>query len=61
MVLVAQWIARWTSNPEAAGSNPAEVETFENFRQPRKQYFCFFCGLSINVRSNGECQFETSS
>ena len=23
-VLVAQWIARWTSNPEVAGSNPAE-------------------------------------
>lgn len=22
--LVAQWIARWTSNPEAAGSSPAE-------------------------------------
>ena len=24
MVFVAQWIARWTSNPEAAGSNPVE-------------------------------------
>ena len=23
-VLVAQWIACWTSNPEAVGSNPAE-------------------------------------
>ena len=23
-VFVAQWIARWTSNPEAAGSNPVE-------------------------------------
>ena len=22
-VPVAQWIARWTSNPEVAGSNPA--------------------------------------
>ena len=21
---MAQWIARWTSNPEAAGSNPVE-------------------------------------
>ena len=27
-VLVAQWIARWTSNPEAAGSNPAEDGNF---------------------------------
>ena len=27
-VLVAQWIARWTSNPEAAGSNPAEDDLF---------------------------------
>ena len=26
-VPVAQWIVRWTSNPEVAGSNPAEDET----------------------------------
>ena len=25
-VSVAQWIARWTSNPEVAGSNPAGDE-----------------------------------
>ena len=25
-VSVAQWIARWTSNPEGAGSNPAGDE-----------------------------------
>ena len=34
-VRVAQWIARWTSNPEAASSNPAEddfVKTHKNFR-----------------------------
>ena len=27
-VPVAQWIARWTSNPEVAGSNPAGDEIF---------------------------------
>ena len=27
-VFVAQWIARWTSNPEVAGSNPVEDELF---------------------------------
>ena len=27
-VPIAQWIARWTSNPEAAGSNPAEDAHF---------------------------------
>ena len=26
-VLVAQWIARWTSNPDIAGSNPAEDDS----------------------------------
>ena len=31
-VLVAQWIARWTSNPGAAGSNPAEDGSFCSFR-----------------------------
>ena len=25
-VLVAQWIARWTSNPKAVGSNPTRDE-----------------------------------
>ena len=27
-VPVAQWIARWTSNPEVAGSNPAGDDAF---------------------------------
>ena len=28
VVPVAQWIARWTSNPEAAGSSPAGDDFF---------------------------------
>ena len=28
LVPMAQWIARWTSNPEAAGSNPAGDECY---------------------------------
>ena len=31
-VPVAQWIARWTSNPEVAGSNPAGDEGFRKER-----------------------------
>ena len=27
-VLVAQWIARWTSNPEVPGSSPGEDDLF---------------------------------
>ena len=28
MVPVAQWIARWTSNPEVVGSNPTGDDQF---------------------------------
>ena len=30
-VLIAQWIARWTSNPEVAGSNPAGYDYIHFF------------------------------
>ena len=35
-VPVAQWIARWTSNPKVAGSNPAgdKYILFFNFKNP---------------------------
>ena len=36
-VLVAEWIARWTSNPGAAGSNPAEDGKFCSLRVYLKQ------------------------
>ena len=30
---VAQWIARWTSNPKVAGSSPAQGNLFEYFNR----------------------------
>ena len=38
IVLVAQWIARWTSNPEAAGSNPVEDVLFYRFHAKHTKY-----------------------
>lgn len=42
---MAQWIARWTSNPEAAGSNPAGDENLVSLD-------C--CLTSFGMFGNGE-------
>ena len=33
VALLAQWIARWTSNPKVAGSSPAQGNLFEYFNR----------------------------
>ena len=45
-VPVAQWIARWTSNPEVAGSNPAgDAFLFYN-----REIICSFSVVRDSVR-----------
>ena len=61
LVPVAQWIARWTSNPKVAGSNPAGDKLFCGVRRDAelgclcyKQMFSNFLikrGKSINQGS----------
>ena len=43
-VPVAQWIARWTSNPEVAGSNPAGDDSF---------FYCR-CTFDIHVKHTSD-------
>ena len=50
VVLIAQWIARWTSNPEAAGLNHAEVDFIKKHENFTKHAYIVYVPFQTEIK-----------